>query len=483
MEKLYLIKCIYENEHQRVITYFSKDPYIKKYDFTFKEKYNPFFYIDIPKEVALKILSDFKKEIRIEKDANQLKIIAKDKEILNKCYKILSLSTSKKILLIEPERQYLIEKSWNYYDLFLIISRTKIKKIEVNNLGNIVKKYINPFLKEEQIKIIESLTRKILLSNILKIEPTNRINNSEIMNILFENLFFENKLIFQNQSKINYLTKESVNNKNYKIDFSNIWPYFLTKEFYNIGQDTLNCDCCIPKNYIDTNVLAYSFIKVEFKKDGFYFISIDKDWAYKYHLENKLKENRQNYKKNNYLKEMPVGPFFKKDIFKIPLIDSINLLKENEIEIKEFKIKDINWYCLKKESYISKIISYLLKRLKTIELSINLSTSITYSSSLKNTYNLEKNTYFIQYLTEYKLINDLIEEIPKFIEHTNTKFYSPDLSKIIKHIKYETIKKIDINNKYLIENQKIVINEKKFIEKINNYFPKINLPIPKLIIN
>lgn len=482
MEQLYLIDCIYEWNNERVITYFSKDPYTRKYDFVFKEKFHPYFYTDLPKEIALSLLSDFKKKVEILKEGNKLKIIGKNKEIINKCYKIISLSTSKKILLIEPEREYLNEKNWSYYDLFLIISNRKIKKIENNNLSSIVKKYINPFLKEEQMRLIEKLTSKILLHNLLKINPKNNITNSEILNILFENEFFKHKIIPKKDQEIEYIQNTAKFKDLISIDFSNIWPYLLTNNFYNIGFETINCDCCRPKKYTDINVLSSSLVNVRFKKDGFYFISKDKEWAkYKYHKENDFKENRENYKKQNRLKTIPVGPFFKEDIAKIPLLDAYALLKQDAAEIN-LENCNFTWHCLRKESFISKIVKELLEKQKNIEKSINLSNTITYSSSFKN--NLEKNPLFIQYFTEYKLINDLIEEIPKFLENKNTKFYNPIIANTIKYIKFEMINKIDIQDeKYIIEKEKVIFKDKENIKKINTFFPKINLPIPKLILS
>jgi hypothetical protein len=481
MEQLYLIDCIYEWNNERIITYFSKDPYTRKYDFIFKEKFHPYFYTDLPKEIVTSLLSDFKRKVKILTEKDKLKIIGKNKEIIDKCYKIISLSTSKKLLLIEPEREYLNQKNWSYYDLFLIISNKKIKKIENNNLGSIVKKYINPFLKEEQVKLIEKLTSKILVHNLLKINPKNNITNSEILNILFENEFFKHKIIPNKNQEIEYI-KNIEKFKNFiSIDFSNIWPYLLTNNFYNIGFETINCSCCKPKKYTDINILSNSLIEVSFKQDGFYFISKDKEWAKKYHNENDLKENRLNYKQQNRLQTIPVGPFFKSDIAKIPLLDAHELLNHTYIEINPNN-HSFNWYCLRKESFISKIIKELLEKQKNIEKSINLSNRITYNSSFKN--NLEKNPLFIQYFTEYKLINDLIEEIPKFLENKNTKFYNPIIANTIKYIKYEMINKIDIKDeKYIIEKERVIFKDKENINKINNFFPKINLPVPKLILN
>jgi hypothetical protein len=65
--------------------------------------------------------------------------------------------------------------------------------------------------------------------------------------------------------------------------------------------------------------------------------------------------------------------------------------------------------------------------------------------------------------------------------HKNTKFYDPLIEKALKNIKLETLEKIDINHKTILNKQNIITKDKEFINKVNNYFPKINLPIPKLI--
>lgn len=486
MYKLYLMNCVYDTEKQRIITFFSKDPYSNKYDFVLKEKFNPYLYIEVSKELVQKILCDFKKEIKIEKttkNPNILKIIAKNKDTLHKVHKVLLLSIKKTPFLVDIERQYLIEKNWSYYDLFLIVSSNKIKKIENTNVSSVVKKYINTHLNEEQFKLIENLTKNILLSNILKIK-INDVKKQDVMNTFFENIYFENQISLKNNSHPEILKNRKKLQGTFEINFSNIWPYLLTKEFYNISPDTYKCECCSPNSYLNENVLLNSLVKVKFKVSGFYFISKDKKWAYyKYHLNTPNKENRINFMKMNALKEMPVGPFYKEDIASIPLIDAIKLKQEKNIEILE-KQEELKWVCEKKESFLSLTLKKYLKKLKSIEQSINLSTSITYNKSFKNKNDFENNPVFLQYLTEYKLLTDLIEEIPKFLEHSNTKFYDPDIDESIKYLKLQTIENLNQEEfKFIVDREKVIVKEKKIIENINIFFPKQNLPIPKLIIN
>ncbi|MDD3177972.1 MAG: hypothetical protein PHR26_00470 [Candidatus ainarchaeum sp.] len=482
MNKLYLIDNIYEEEKNRIILYFSKNPLTKKKEFIYIEKFNPSFIIDISKEICENLLSDFKKNIKIEKEENKCIIFAKNYTILQKCSKILSISTNKNIILIEPQRQFLIKKEWSYFDMFTVISKNKIKKINNENKINLaIKEYIKNLDFNEQKILIPIVAKRLILSNILKTKPYENIRNEQILNILFENNFFKKKLVLKNLSKIEYKKKYLSNKKTIDLDFSNIWPYLLQKEYNNISYETMNCKCCKPKSIFETNVLSSSLIEVNFLKNGYYFISKNKNWGNYFHKNNKNKENRINFMKINKLNEIPIGPFYENQKEQIPLIDAFNLTKEKDIKITNKK-NSLNWYCREKESFVSEIIHDLKKRLTNIEISINLSNSANNVNTLAN--GLENTPNFILYITEYKLLNDLLEEIPRFMVHKNTKFYDPLVSENIIYLQKDTLIKVSENKyRFIYNDQKIYTKDKNFIKKINNYFPKINLPIPRLITN
>jgi len=533
MKNFYLFNTKYDNEKNRMILYFTENIITQKVDFVYKEKYYPSFYLDLPKKLVQDLLIDFKKKIKIERiNSNKIKLIAKNYTTLQKCANILNSASSKNILLIEPERQYLINNNWSYYDSFIISYNNQIKKIEKNTITNInINKFISKIGISNKLDLVKSLSKRLLLSNILKIKPEINIKNDEILNILFENNFYENKLVLKNKQKIPYTKTQSIikntfeldyykirpeiNIKNdeilnilfennfYKnklvlknkqkisyiktqniikntiaLDFSKIWPYILQNEFYNIGYETLNCNDCKPKNLSDTNILSSSLVKVRFLRDGLYFLSKDKEWGNEYHKNNSFKENRINYMKQNKIKQLPTGPFFKNETEYIELIDAIDLMNNKNIEILEDTTK-LNWTCKNKESFISKIIHDLKNKIQSIETSINLSNSINYNQ--KNYFNLEKNPVFTQYTTEFNVLNNILEEIPRFMQHTNTKFYDPIVAKSVRLIKKETINKINNQNLIIEQNEKIVIKDKRIIKKINNYFPELNIPIPKII--
>jgi len=480
MKNFYLFNTKYDNEKNRMILYFTENIITQKVDFVYKEKYYPSFYLDLPKKLVQDLLIDFKKKIKIERiNSNKIKLIAKNYTILQKCANILNSASSKNILLIEPERQYLINNNWSYYDSFIISYNNQIKKIEKNTITNInINKFISKIGISNKLDLVKSLSKRLLLSNILKIKPEINIKNDEILNILFENNFYENKLVLKNKQKIPYTKTQNIIKNTIELDFSKIWPYILQNEFYNIGYETLNCNDCKPKNLSDTNILSSSLVKVRFLKDGLYFLSKDKEWGNEYHKNNNFKENRINYMKQNKIKQLPTGPFFKNETEYIELIDAIDLMNNKNIEILEDTTK-LNWTCKNKESFISKIIHDLKNKIQSIETSINLSNSINYNQ--KNNFNLEKNPVFTQYTTEFNVLNNILEEIPRFMQHTNTKFYDPIVAKSVRLIKKETINKINNQNLIIEQNEKIVIKDKRIIKKINNYFPELNIPIPKII--
>lgn len=481
--RLCLLNSVYEKDKARVVLYFGKDPLSNSYNFVFKSNFYPYFVIDIKSELVLELLSEFKKDISIKSLEKKTKVLARDFETLQKIGKILQQATGKNVILIEPERQFLIKNNWSYYDSFFV---SKDRVTRINNQDFIhfaINNYTTNLEDKEKIKLIEPLTKKLILSNILKVKPEVNIKNDQILNTLFENEFFSNELILQNTNNFYYQTKESYIKDHINLDFSNVLPYLLTNRFSNVGYETLNCSCCLPKEIFEENVLSSSLVKVEFTKHGFYFLSCDDSWARSYHNNHEKKENRESYKKQNKLLKVPVGPFSKGETEYILLSDAVKLLKDKEIKILGDKDK-LLWTCKKKESFVSRIINELISKQQRIEESINISSVVSYSSGdFKNSKSLEENPLYLQYLTEYSLINSLIEEIPKFLQHKNTKFYSPEIDCTIKSIKYNTLNQINKEEELLLVNtNNIQLRNKKLLSKINQAFPKMNLPIPRLVI-
>ena len=490
MNKLYLMDSRYDNEKNRILLYFSEDSSsTQKYSFVYKDKFNPYFYVDIPFDLSIKLLEEFKGDIKITKiDNNKIKITAKNFEILQKCSKVISISAYKNIILLEPERQYLLNNNWSYFDLFCITHENKVKKINnTNEIHSAIKKLTGNLANTEKIKVCTSLTKKIITSNFLNIKPTKEIPNDQILNILFENYFYKKELVLKNHPIISIPKKVEIMKNSYCLDFSNLLFHFLRKEHYNIGYETINCSCCKPNEIFDTNTLPNSLVEVIFKKNGIYFISKDKAFAKEYHNIDSRKDNRLIYMHENKIKDLPCGPFFSEEKHLIPLTDAIPLIETEDAMLTNENNK-LNWSCKTKESFISEIITKIVNRLKTIEESISISNYLNYSTKVSS--ELESNFAYTLYMTEYALLSDLLSEIPSFMAHTNTKFYDPLVSKTIKSIKREiiikscpTLENVRYTELQSSNKENICTTDKSFIANVNNYFTKINLPIPKLVVN
>lgn len=482
MEKMFLVNVEYDEKKSRIMCKFSNNlEEINKHTFIHSEKFYPSFFINLRKDLTKTLLSDFSKNIIVTEKRKALEIKAKDYETLQKCKKILQLSTNKNILLIEPERQFLIDSDWSYYDTFYLVENKKINKISqspLTNLNFILKKIINNL----DLKIssrINQVTKKIILTNYLKKKITKEITTTQTINYIFENNFYKKGLPQPQESlPYNYENKQK-KDKTIKIDITEPIAYLLTKE-NNIGYESLNCQCCKPRNIHDKNVLSNSLINVSFLKDGYYYISKDYFWSKEYHIKNKEKEKRESYKKQNSLTSYPVGPFYRKDSKKILLIDALRLKENKEIEIQENH--EYRWFCKKEKAFVSEIIKDILNLKQVVEKSINLTTSLNYSNnSLGQVKKLEKNTLFYLYHSEKNLYTHLLKETISFIQNKNTKFYKQEIDLAIKSIKQKTCDQISQEEcRFSIRKETIRTKDRTLLEKINNYFPKINIPVPEI---
>ncbi|HOZ36105.1 MAG TPA: hypothetical protein PLK55_03940, partial [archaeon] len=130
--RLCLLNSSYEKDRARVVLYFGRDPLNNNYELIHKATFYPYFVVEIEKELISKLLSDFKKDISLKSLEKKTKIIARNFELLSKCSKILQQATGKNIILIEPERQFLIRNNWSYYDSFYVF-KGNIRKINNEN--------------------------------------------------------------------------------------------------------------------------------------------------------------------------------------------------------------------------------------------------------------------------------------------------------------------------------------------------------------
>ncbi len=277
------------------------------------------------KESALsEILAHYDPEtFSMSRDGNCAVVTAATFSQLKKLHKLLSLSLQKAISLIEPERQFLLQKKWNYFDIFTINSPLRHYPLASDSERGV--SVLEKILGGE---LGESALRKIALSNVLGIPlesvPERNWEKGE--------LFLENSLFL-------FLGKVP----------KNAVPSASLLSGLSVGPDTIDCECCKPASLYERNVLPTSTVQVEFLADGFYFQSFFPAFAWAFHNSHAKKDARMRRKKEFCLPGFPVGPFFSRQRETIPLADAKKISREGFARI-DGKSTEFHWFCMKKES-------------------------------------------------------------------------------------------------------------------------------------
>ena len=205
-------------------------------------------------------------------------------------------------LLINPERQFLVSKEWSYFDCFSLENGKPEKKafngtpkIKLDGFNKDLDVIAEELLHEDE-KLMNDFLEKVILSNILAVEPTILPNSClEQSEILLENMFFRN--CFASPPALRAKPK-NITGRNLPfydaeaIDFSLVWLSLLVDEKQNIGFETLNCDCCKPISIDSENLFSNTLVEVSFLADGTYFESLSESWADSFHNNSPNKEDR-----------------------------------------------------------------------------------------------------------------------------------------------------------------------------------------------
>jgi len=431
---IYLTGVTFNSEKKEILAEFrgKKNKVVKRFDF------HPFLVLpkELDKEKIEELLLCFGiKGFQIEKKNRYLKVICASFVELKKISHALALHTGKKPLALEPERQFLIQKNWNYFDSFSQVDDVVIKDDEKPDLGFLITKEID-FQEALLLNGEETLflVNKFAFSALLKIPFTKIPSSTQAMTEIFlENVFFSNgKGISWVKDNLFYFAREFAPYGSYAsvstIDFSSAWPQLMTKNFFNLGTDTINCGCCKPIKMNDPNILPSSLIEVEFLEDAFYYESTSNTFALSYHKNNPFEKNRFEKKKEFFMKIYPVGPFFKNQKVLIPINDAKKLLDESKVKLAK-NHKPV-WFCKNKESFLSKAIRKYTA--KSVLLSNN---NLSHQNTL-----FEKNDssyYFTNALLN--AVNTLVQEMPFQLMSPLSSFFSPLLASSILSVQEATL--------------------------------------------
>ncbi len=442
-QHIYLVKVTHIEEKNEIICYFENKN--KK----IAQKFSFFPNMTLPNDISIDKLKELLffyniKNFDLTNNGNLKKIICKNYDDLKKINTLIAKLTNKKIIILEPERNFLVDKNWSYFDSFIIENNELKKSNETFDYSSAIFKEIS-FLEAKKISEEETLflIKKSAISNLIKlpIEKT-PIELKNIVEVFLENLFFSSfgYISWNNENKI-YSKIElgpfGMFEKVSQIDFSPVWIQLITNNFFNISYETINCNCCKPIKLDDNNLLPSTLIEVIVNEDNFFFESTSNTFSIDFHKNNLNKEKRIFKKKEFWLKSIPVGPFFKNQIIKIPLVDAKKLINNEFVKLS--KEHELNWFCLKKEGFLSKEVKtnfeYLFNLNKKLEFILNNNSAI-----LIDIDDNFKKVYLDILIKEF---SSILNEIPFQLSSINSMFFDQKVANAVISIQDSTIAKFN----------------------------------------
>ncbi len=251
---------------------------------------------------------------------------------------LLEKALNSKALLLAPERQFLAENNFSYFDCFRLFANEELSKeqfclpkvktgIDLESLPKTL-----DLLLAREVNLGERLAEKIALSNLLA-KPLEKVPESKAVALeqFLDLLAFRHKqplppnpivpldgfgITEPERAPLPQFTE---------IDFSQVWPVLLTFPFYNLGPDSIDCDCCKPLSQKERNVLPSSLVVAKFSSDGIYFESSIPRFCLNFHFSEPHKAEREAFQNEWGMQLPPVGPLFSGQVLQIPLSDAQRL--------------------------------------------------------------------------------------------------------------------------------------------------------------
>lgn len=428
----FLSKVTYSADKRQIIVEFSstKEKFCRRFSF-FPKMY--FSLGKISQNSFLELLSkdDFQK-LKVSFNNDKATIFGATFNDLKRVNNLLREFFNFECNLIEPERQFLIEKSWNYFDCFELkehnlelVSSSKFPNVKFEFLSDSLKETVNDLLKNNK-RLASDIVQKIVSSKLLKIPFVENENSKSLEEIFLENIFFESNVPLAIGKSINVVRKKRIRGRT-QIDFSKLVSIMASKPFNNIGFETMGCDCCKPTSVDDPNVLPSSLVKVKFLREGIYFNSVSNSWSNDYHNNHSMKDSRELRKNEYFFDQYPIGPFFKNQEEQIILADALKLLDQNLIIISSDY--SLEWYCLEKESVFSKQINSLSKTLSSLSVAMEKESSLMVAAKgLFYSQEMDSDPGFFYRKILKKNISKLLSNIPNYLMNENSRFFDKKIS-------------------------------------------------------
>jgi len=347
---------------------------------TLRLPFFPFFFIS-KKAAGMRLLQEVlssygARKFRLEEQTNAFKVTASTFSDLNRLANLVFTSINFIPVVLPPERQFLLEKGWSYFDCFDFSEEENPKKLEANELPKASLRFFSEPLHETLAQLVrldraqaEKIAESVALSNALSL-PFDSLppHRGLWIETLFENMF--HTLGSNRQRKQGGMFSQSTAPRMSagdftEIDLSMLWPALLSRPLYNIGFDSIDCDCCRPEGISAPNILPNSKALIEIQREAFYFQSLSHDFSREFHEANQSKESRLRRMHEFGLSAAPVGPFARGQRVVVPLSDAMQLAREKSASL--LLLQETHWFCQRNESIVSRQIGALQSKVAALE--------------------------------------------------------------------------------------------------------------------
>jgi len=331
--------------------------------------------------------------------------------------------------LIEPERQFLIEKGWNYFDSFDFdggqprpLGSFSFPDVRLEFLSEPLGKTVSDLLQSNRALAME-MASKVAYSRLAKIPLVGREEGKGLEEIFLENAYFAAGIPVPVGPLPESGSVQNLHGKS-QIDLSAIVSLMSARPYNNISPETVNCPCCSPSSISDANVLTSSLVKVRFLREGFYFNSFSRVWAEKFHVCHADKGSREERRSEYCFGFYPVGPFSRGREEMVLLADALLLQAHDDVEI--LQEVSLSWFCTKRESALSNginalhgSVSALTSALEQQRMQLVASKGLFFSQVIES----DPGHYYRKVLAGS--ISKTLSSIPRLITDPKSRFFTP----------------------------------------------------------
>jgi hypothetical protein len=334
----------------------------------------------VERQLLEEVLSSYeKRRFSLEEKKHSFKVTAATFRDLNCLANLVFTSINFIPVVLPPERLFLLEKGWSYFDCFTFHEEQPVK-----SGGSALPAVLLPFFSEPVPETVaaliksdrqqaEKILESVVLSNALCM-PFDALPPSRFLQVeaLFENLFQEfgfNRQRKHESQPQGRQTRLSLGKEFTELDMSRLWPLLLSKPIYNLGFDSIDCGCCRPDGISSANILPNSTAVVEIQREAFYFQSLSRSFSQEFHKNHpESRESRVRRMMEYCLPSLPAGPFSRGEKAVVPLADAMTLVSENSARI--ISMQETHWFCKMDESLLSKGIALLSRKTAGLESSL-----------------------------------------------------------------------------------------------------------------